>query len=505
MSLQEQVKKSINQHNFNTKSIVAYVLFGAIILVFILFGFPGSRMNMGSGIVAEVNGKIISGADLNEEYNQLERFYSQMFGGNFGMQAQRQMLESQAMENLITRELLSQEATHSGVLVSDKEVREFIVDIPAFQDQGRFDKARYFQYLENVRSTAEEFESKIRKDAQRMRLKRMFDAVETEMSLQGKKDTELASLKLNVQFAKMDRDQLAKNIQVTPDQVQSFIADAANMKKIEVDYETNKKELFSNPEQVKAQHILIKAKEGDAEAEKKALTRINDLKVRATKEDFSELAKINSEDEGSKVKGGDLGFFGRGQMVPAFESAAFNAKPGEMVGPIKTNFGYHLIKVLDKKAAHVKTLDEVKSEIARKLLAEMQVDEKLKKIEEALAKKSDSEVEAQLKSLNVNWEETGEFDLQAEMIPKLFGGEAVKEAVWSLGKTGEWYNHIVRDGTTRYVLRMKELKSIIVVDKAKEAKDKEMNMGSGGLFEAWLESIREKNKIHRYKSAMVEE
>ncbi len=503
MSLQEQLKKSISQHNLNTKAIVAYVLFGTIILVFVLSSFQGNHMNMGTGIVAEVNGKIISGAELNEEYTQLERFYSQMFGGNFGMQAQRQMLESQAMENLITRELLAQEATHSGVLVSDKEVREFIVDIPAFHEQGRFDKARYFQYLENARSSADEFENKIRKETQRMRLKRMFDAVETEMSLQSKKDAEVAALKLNVQYVKMDRDQLAKNIAVSPEQIKTYLADAGNMKKIEVDYETNKKELFSNPEQVHAQHILIKAKEGDAEAEKKALTRINDLKVRATKEDFSTLAKANSEDEGSKNKGGELGFFGRGQMVPAFESAAFNAKTGELVGPVKTNFGYHLIKVLEKRAPQVKTLEEVKSDIARKLIAESQVDEKLQKIEEALSKKNASEVEAQLKAINLNWEETGDFDVQAEAIPKLYGGEAIKDAVWSLGKTGEWYDHLVREGSARYVLKMKELKNTTVVEKPKDNKD--MNMGAGGLFEAWLESIRDSNKVNRYKSAMVTE
>lgn len=507
MSIQDQIKKSLSQNSLNMRSIVAYVLFGAIILVFVLSSFSDRQGPAGGAIVAEINGHIISGAELNEEVGQLERFYNQMFGGNFGMQAQRQMLESQAIENLITRELLAQESTKAGVLVSDKEIRDFIVEIPAFQEQGRFDKARYFQYLESTRSTAEEFESKIRKETQRMRVKRIFDAVDSEIALQEKKDLEVGSLKLNVQFAKMDREALAKNANVSATQIDDFLSKPENIKKVEVDYETHKSDLFSTPEQVKAQHILIKAQEGDAAAEAKALTKISDLKVRASKEDFATLAKANSEDEGSKSKGGDLGFFGRGQMVPEFENAAFNAKAGDLVGPVKTNFGYHLIKVLDKKAAHVQSLDEVKKDIARRLIAEMELDEKFQKLEEALGQQKWSEVEAQLKTWNVNWDESGEFDLQAEAIPKLSGGESLKDAVWSLGQSGQWYNHLVREGSVRYIVKMKEIKQVAVSvdDKAKdESLSRSSGGGSGVLFEGWLESIRESNSIKRYKSAMIE-
>lgn len=505
MSIQEQIKKSLAQNSLNTRSLVAYLLFGAIILVFVLSSFSDRQGPAGGAIVAEINGHIISGAELNEEVGQLERFYNQMFGGNFGMQAQRQMLESQAIENLITRELLSQESTKAGVLVSDKEIRDFIVEIPAFQEQGRFDKARYFQYLESTRSTAEEFESKISKEAQRMRVKRIFDAVESEMALQEKKDSEVGSLKLNVQFAKIDREVLAKGVNVSPTQIEDFLNKPDNMKKVEVDYETHKNDLFSTPEQVKAQHILIKAQEGDAPAESKALTKISDLKVRASKEDFATLAKANSEDEGSKSKGGDLGFFRRGQMVPEFESAAFNAKAGDLVGPVKTNFGYHLIKVLDKKAAHVQTLEEVKKNIARRLIAEMELDEKFQKIEEALGQKKWNEVEEQLKAWSVAWDESGEFDLQAETIPKLSGGDSLKDAVWSLGQSGQWYNHLVREGSVRYILKMKEVKQVAITeDKKSKEENASRAAGSGVLFEGWLESIRASNTIKRYKSAMIE-
>jgi hypothetical protein len=291
-----------------------------------------------------------------------------------------------------------------------------------------------------------------------------------------------------------------KAVQISAGQVDEYLKNADNMKKIEVDYEARKNDLYTSQEQVKAQHILIKAKEGDAEAEKNALTRIMDLKTRSTKEDFAKLATAHSEDEGSKVKGGDLGYFGRGQMVPPFETAAFNASAGEIIGPVKTTFGYHLIKVLDKKAAQVRALDEVKPEIARKLMAETQLDEKFQKLEEALSKKDSAAVDAQLKAWNINWDETGEFDVQSESVPKLVGGESLKEAVWSLGQSGQWLDHLVRDGSIRYVLKMKEVKK---VEGAKPA-DTRMAQGASGLFEGWLENIRETNKVIRNETVVQE-
>lgn len=494
MSIQDQIKKSLDQHSMNTRSVVAFVVFGAIILVFALFGFPGSRATLGQGIVAEVNGEIISGADFKEEVNQLERFYNQMFGGNFGMQGQRQLLENQALENLINREILAQEATKAGVLVSDKEIRDFITDIPAFQEQSRFDKTRYFQYLEATRSTAQEFENKIRKEAQRMRVKRIFDAIDFKLDLLGKKEAEMGSLKFNVQFAKMDREELMKAVVITDAQVQEFLKNADNMKNIQVEYESHKADTYSTPEQVKAQHILIKVKDGDPESDKKALTKIMDLKTRATATDFSKLAMGNSEDEGSKLKGGDLGYFGRGQMVPAFEKAAFEANVGDLVGPVKTNFGYHLIKILDKKEGKTLSLDEAKGAIARKLIAETQMDEKFQKLEEALANKNATAIDEQLKAWNVKWEETGDFDIQTDAIPKINGGEPIKEAVWSLGQSGQWLDHLVREGSTRYVLKMKEIKSVEI---GKTEAAKVARMGGSGLFEGWLEGVRDANRVHR--------
>jgi len=135
-------------------------------------------------------------------------------------------------------------------------------------------------------------------------------------------------------------------------------------------YEKHKKE-FAVPEQVDAAHILIKVKDfSNKNEDKAALKKAKDMlkKIKAG-EDFTELAKKYS-DGPSKRKGGDLGYFYRGQMVPEFEKAAFGLKVGQVSGIVKTKFGYHIIKVLGKKKASQKGLKDVKEMLKKKLISE---------------------------------------------------------------------------------------------------------------------------------------
>ncbi|OPL15501.1 MAG: hypothetical protein AVO38_10250 [delta proteobacterium ML8_D] len=142
---------------------------------------------------------------------------------------------------------------------------------------------------------------------------------------------------------------------------------------IETYYKAHKDE-FIDPESVKARHILLKVPEGaDEKAWEEAESRAKDIKEKLKKgENFAELAKKHSDDPGSKDRGGDLGFFTKGRMVPEFESAAFSLKQGEFSDPVKTNFGYHIIEVQEKKAANIKTLAEVQAQIRQTLQTERQ-------------------------------------------------------------------------------------------------------------------------------------
>ncbi|RPI53133.1 MAG: hypothetical protein EHM49_04665 [Deltaproteobacteria bacterium] len=133
-------------------------------------------------------------------------------------------------------------------------------------------------------------------------------------------------------------------------------------------------EEFANPESVKARHILLTVPEGaDEKAWKEAESKARDIKKKLKNGgDFAELAKEYSDDPGSKNKGGDLGFFTKGRMVPEFESVAFSLKPGELSDPVKTSFGYHIIEAQEKKAASTKTLAEVQAQIRQTLQREKQ-------------------------------------------------------------------------------------------------------------------------------------
>jgi len=189
-------------------------------------------------------------------------------------------------------------------------------------------------------------------------------------------DTNL--LALEAQKTKLDQDPAVKN---KLDEAKTFIlAQEYVMKEIEKKinvtdaevkayFEKNKAE-FSEPESVKASHILVKVpQDADEKAWKDAEAKIKDIKKKLDGgADFAKLAQEMSDDPGSKAKGGDLGFFSKGRMVPEFEAAAFALKPGEVSQPVKTPFGYHLIKVVEKKDAHEKSFDEVKDQVKQNLL-----------------------------------------------------------------------------------------------------------------------------------------
>ena len=147
------------------------------------------------------------------------------------------------------------------------------------------------------------------------------------------------------------QEEVSKDAQPTDEEVQKY-------------YEQNKEAQFTTPEQVCVSHILF-AKDQKQKAE--------DVKKQLEDDgDFAKLAKQYSQDPGSAAKGGDLGCLGKGETVPPFEEAAFAAKEGEIVGPVKTQFGYHLLEVTDKKPKQTRPLSEVESQISSQLASEEQ-------------------------------------------------------------------------------------------------------------------------------------
>jgi len=160
------------------------------------------------------------------------------------------------------------------------------------------------------------------------------------------------------------REDIRENLPVQ--KVQEEVSDDAEPTDEEIQkyYEQNKESQFTTPEQVCVSHILFaKDQKEKAEDVKKQLEDGGD---------FAELAKQYSQDPGSAEKGGDLGCLGKGETVPPFEEAAFGADEGEIVGPVKTQFGYHLLKVTEKKPQQTRPLSEVEPQISSQLSSEQQ-------------------------------------------------------------------------------------------------------------------------------------
>jgi peptidyl-prolyl cis-trans isomerase D len=154
-----------------------------------------------------------------------------------------------------------------------------------------------------------------------------------------------------VKFLLIDEAQVRQKIAVTPSEVQTHYNDNIQQ--------------FQSPEQVRASHILLKTEGKDETAvQKQAEDILKQVKAGA---DFAQLAKKHSEDEGSKATGGDLDYFGRGRMVPEFENAAFGMQPGQISDLVKTQYGFHIIKVVDKKPGTTRSLDEVRQQITEQL------------------------------------------------------------------------------------------------------------------------------------------
>jgi peptidyl-prolyl cis-trans isomerase C len=147
-------------------------------------------------------------------------------------------------------------------------------------------------------------------------------------------------------------------------------------------------DLFKSPEQIKARHILIQVPKEAPDEEKKKLKEKADEVLKKIKagEDFTKLAADFSDDPGTKSKGGELGFFSKGSMVPAFEQAAFALKPGEVSEVVETDFGFHVIKVDEKKEAVSEPFETIKEKVTKQVLREKQETKVTEFVEQALKK-----------------------------------------------------------------------------------------------------------------------
>ncbi len=366
-----------------------------IALVFIFWGV-GSYESGSKNTVATVNGANISIAQFKRAYEESVKRYKEQTGRDVPEKLlQDGSFRSRVREDLIQRQLLLQGASEMGIVVNDVEVQEKIQAMEVFRVGGVFNLQRYQKQLAASRLSITDFEASMRNDMLTAKVMSQLGAFVTVVprEIQDRYDYVMGKIKL--QYLALQAKGYQGKVKVTDEALAAFFAEhqeeykteprlkvryllfpfalsgkGANLAAgaVEAYYEANQAR-FELPEKRRVRHILIRADQHDSPEILAAKSKQADALLARLKkgEDFATLAKANSADS-SASRGGDLGFFGRGQMVPPFEDAAFALQVGETSEVVRTAFGFHLIKLEEIQAAHVKELGEVRGEIEATLL-----------------------------------------------------------------------------------------------------------------------------------------
>lgn len=491
ISFSDKMKRGLAERGISLRSVVAILLFGMIVLVFVLSDLTGRhRGSMNMGQAAEVNGEIISLKDFSDEETRMSQYYSQLFGGQFDLGPQRAMLRGEVMNTIVTKALTAQAAEKEGIYATDAEIRHMITqELPYFKTDGQFQSDTYKNILAQNRMTPGEFENKLRQDIKNQRSRQLFESSMGISDVQKGIEKELRSSKMNLEFIQLSGAEFAKNNKISADQLAQKWADAEFSKKVQENFKTNEAN-YETQEQVKASHILVKAEPGK---EDEALKKAQAIAKRLEKEDFGKVAAQTSDDPGSKVKNGDLGYFTRGRMVKEFEEAAFAMPVGKVSAPVKSNFGYHLIKVTDKKAYAKADYEKVKNEIAQKLYSDEQYATFIKGVEADLAAGKIDEVTRSLAAHKMGWKETGYFDLAAEVVPVMNSAQAMKASL-ELTKAQPVAKRLIREGDVQFLVKLKDTKVEVTDIKAQDAELLERQV-STEAYRSWVENFKKSARI----------
>ncbi len=380
----------------HASSWIIKFLLAAIIVVFIPWGVQQYTSGRSSR-VAEVNGSIITLDDYRSTYTNLVEQVRQSFGNNVNDELIQTLgLPKRALDQLIDRALMLQAAEKLSIQVSDDELAQSIGSIGAFQTAGVFDNQRYLNMLSRTQLTPEAFEVQQREAMVINKLQGFISGNIKVSDTEAQQWYKWNNTEVDLDYVLIEPQQI-KNIKPTAEEIQSHFE--ANKEKYKTDPELKIRYLYLNPQNyldklkileediadyyesnldkfrtpqtVQARHILMRVDQNATpEQVKDARQRIEDaLKLARDGQDFAELAAEYSEGP-TKSKGGDLGTFRRQDMVKPFSDKAFSMQAGEISEPVRTDFGWHIIKVEKVNPATVQSLDEARTEIEDKLKAD---------------------------------------------------------------------------------------------------------------------------------------
>lgn len=372
-------------------SWIIKILLGLIIVVFIFWGV-GRIESKKKTVVATVGDYFITIGEFDRAYNNLLEYYSRIFGERFSPDLLKRMnIKQQVLDQLINTTLFLQGSEKIGLRVTKEELRDEILQYPAFQREGTFDRDLYLQALRRSGLEPGDFEETILRD---LRIRRMDELIgDTTVILTEAEVKDLYFLeneKINLDFIKVSPKAFREKIKVTqkelegyyeehkeefrsPPQVKvlylkfspnTYLEEAEVLpREIQEYYEVNIDQ-YRRPKRVRVRHILIKVDpEAKPDEVDKVKKKAEEVLAKARKgEDFATLAREFSNDP-SASQGGDLGYFSQGEMEPILEKAVFHLAKGEISPLLKTRHGFHIVKLEDVQEAKEKSLEEVKGKI----------------------------------------------------------------------------------------------------------------------------------------------
>lgn len=466
----------------NSQGWIAKTIIGVIVVLMALTGFDAIiQSTSNSQNAADVNGEKITQSSLNAAVDMQRRQLIQQFGKDFDASLlDDKLLRQASLDSLVDRTLLLQGAKDAGMGFSDASLDQLILQTPAFQVDGKFNAARFDQILQQQGMGRMEFRERLKQDVLVSQLQASLAASNfvTDAELENfvrldKQTRDFASQTIHIDTKSIDisDDELKayydehKDQYMSPEQVvveyvelrkESFFAQAeASDEELQALYQ---KEIANLAEQRRAAHILLEV--NDKLSDEQAKAKLAEVAERLKQgEDFAKLAEEVSQDPGSASNGGDLGFAGPGVYDPEFEKSLYALKKDEVSAPVRSSFGWHLIKLLDVQAPEVPSFDSLKAKLEREVKAqqvEQRFVEAAKELEEASFEASDLAQPAQELGLQV--QTSGAFGREGgegvaanrQIVQAAFSPEVLEDGANS--------GAIELDPDTTLVLRVKEHK-----------------------------------------------
>ncbi|NGY03722.1 SurA N-terminal domain-containing protein [Solimonas terrae] len=464
-----------------TSGLVAGFVIALVTIPFAFWGVQSFTSGGGDPLVAKVGSEKIKQSQFRHAYEQRYQQYLQLMGENFRAdQFDQAKFQKSVLDDMTQESMLRQYTDKAGYRANDAILFNAIAAIPAFQSDGKFNTETYRSTLARQNLAPSRFEAQLRQSLEIDQMREAITDTAFMPPVEREQLMQVAGQQREISYALFDVSKDAADITVSDDAVKQRYEDdksqymaperiklayvelspdtlptaaAPGQDVLKVLYDAEKQGRFTTAEERRARHILIKFGADKAAAEKKAEAIEAQLKNGA---DFATLAKADSEDVGSKLKGGELGWLKRGQMPDSFEKVLWDMKSGAISDPVETEFGWHIIQVEEIKPGTVKPFDD--PSVQHDLVELYQNREKQKHFEELsdkleqLAFENPTSLEPITNELGLKVETTDWFTRAGGS--DLAANDAIKEAAFS--------QEVLKDGENSKPIAVGESKLVVI-------------------------------------------